>query len=62
MFDKLGAVGIVGILIAVAGIGVVALESPIIAGGLALVLLGLGVMAFGLVKNLLGALGMGGMV
>jgi hypothetical protein len=62
MLDKLGAVGVVGLLLAVAGIAVVAVESLIIAGGLALVLVGLGVTAFGLVKNLLGSLGMGAML
>lgn len=62
MLDKFGLFGIVGVLLAVAGLGVVAWVNLVLAGGLALVLAGLGLTAFGLVKNLLGALGMGGMV
>jgi len=62
MLDKLGAVGVIGLLLAVAGVGVVAIESLIIAAGLGLILLGLAVTAFGLVKNVLSSMGMGGMV
>jgi hypothetical protein len=62
MFDKLGIPGIVGVLCMLGGIVVVALESLLIAGGLALLVAGLGLVIFGLVKNLLSSFGMGGMV
>jgi hypothetical protein len=62
MFDKLGIPGVLGVLLMLGGIAVVALENIVLAGGLALVIAGLGLVVFGLVKNLLGALGMGGMV
>ncbi|MEF8785665.1 MAG: hypothetical protein V5A45_06995 [Haloarculaceae archaeon] len=62
MFDKLGLPGIAGVLFMLGGIVVVALESLLIAGGLALLVAGLGLVIFGLVKNLLSSFGMGGMV
>ena len=62
MLDKLGIPGILGVLFMLGGIAVVALENIILAGGLALVIAGLGLIVFGLVKNLLSSLGMGGMV
>lgn len=62
MFDKLGVAGILGVLCLLAGIAVVALESLIVAGGLSLVIAGVGLVVFGLVKNLISSLGMGGMV
>lgn len=62
MLEKLGIVGVLGIVVSLAGLGIVAYEAPLIAAGLALVLVGLGVVAFALVKNVLSSLGMGGMV
>ena len=62
MFDKLGIPGIVGVLCMLGGIVVVALENLLIAGGLALLVAGLGLVVVGLVKNLLSSFGMGGMV
>ena len=62
MFDKLGALGIVGLLLTLGGLGVVASQNLILAGGVALVLVGLAVTALGIVRNLLSSLGMGGMV
>jgi len=62
MFDKLGIPGVLGVLFMLGGIAVVAFENPILAGGLALVVAGLGLIVFGLVKNLLSSFGMGGMV
>ena len=62
MFDKLGVPGILGLLIMLGGIAVVAAENIVLAGGIALVIAGLGLVVFGLVKNLLSSLGMGGMV
>lgn len=62
MFDKLGIPGVLGLLFMLGGIAVVALENIVLAGGLALFIAGLGLIVFGLVKNLLSSLGMGGMV
>lgn len=62
MLDKLGYLGVAGIVLSLGGLGVVASQNLVLAGGLALVLAGLGLTVFGLVKNLLGALGMGGML
>jgi hypothetical protein len=62
MLDKLGIPGVVGVLFLLGGIGLVASESLVLAGGLALVVAGLGLVVFGLVKNLLASFGMGGMV
>lgn len=62
MFDKLGVVGIVGLILALGGLGVIAYEAPLIAAGLALVLAGIGLAAFAIVRNVLSSLGMGAMV
>jgi len=60
MLDKLGAVGIAGIVVLLAGIGLVAWKSYILAAGLAMVVGGLGLVVYGLVTSLLGAFGLGG--
>ena len=62
MLEKLGIVGVAGVLVTVGGLGVIAYESPVIAAGLLFVLLGLGLGVFALVKNTLSSLGMGAMV
>jgi len=62
MLSKLGIPGIIGFLFMIGGIVVVAVENLFIAGGLALVIAGLGLLVYGMVTNLLSALGMGGMV
>lgn len=62
MLDKLGTTGVVGLVLLVAGLGVVALENIVIAAGLALVFVGVGLLVKGLVGSLLGSLGVGGML
>lgn len=62
MFDKLGAVGLLGVVLMLGGVAVVALESLLVAAGIAFVVAGLGLVVFGLVKNLVSSLGMGGLV
>jgi len=62
MFEKLGIAGVVGVVLMLGGIAVVAWQNLFLAGGLALVIAGLGLVVFGLVKNLLASFGMGGMV
>jgi hypothetical protein len=62
MFNKLGIAGVLGLLFVLAGVALVASENLLIGGGIALVIAGLGLVVFGMVRNLLSALGMGGMV
>jgi hypothetical protein len=62
MYDKLGPSGVAGILVFLAGIGVIGWQNPIIAAGVALVVAGIGFVAYGLVKSLVKAFGMGGMM
>ena len=61
MFDKLGLAGIAGVLCCLVGIGVIAYVAPVVAGGLALVLVGLVLVARGLLSGVLSAFGMDGM-
>jgi len=61
MLKKLGAAGIVGLLALLGGIVLIASESLVIAGGLALILAGLGLMVRSLIQSVLGSMGMGGM-
>ncbi|MFB6075404.1 MAG: hypothetical protein ABEJ89_10360 [Haloarculaceae archaeon] len=58
--DRLGAAGVVGLLLVVAGVVAVAWVNILLGVGLTLVIAGLGFIVFGLVTNLMGALGMGG--
>ena len=62
MLGKLGIPGVFGVLFMLGGIAIVALENLVLAGGIALVIAGLGLVVFGLVKNFLSTMGMGGMV
>ncbi|WP_266078915.1 DUF7470 family protein [Haladaptatus caseinilyticus] len=62
MLGKLGAKGIVGLLVLVAGIGVIALKSLIIAAGMGLVVVGFVLTAWGLVSGVLESFGMGAMM
>lgn len=62
MLDRLGPVGIVGVVVMLVGIALVAWQDPIVAAGIALVIVGLGMVVKALVSALFGAMGMGGMV
>lgn len=57
MLDKLGTLGLVGIVVTLAGLGLVAYQAPLVAAGLFLVLAGLGLVTQSLVKNVLSAFG-----
>jgi len=59
MLDRLGIGGAFGVLLLLAGIGIVASQNLVVAGGLALVLAGLGFVVYGIVRNLVSTLGMG---
>ncbi|WP_049924379.1 DUF7470 family protein [Halopiger djelfimassiliensis] len=58
MLDKIGPLGIAGIVLLLAGIGLVAYANPIIAAGMALVVAGLGLVVKSLVSGLLQSFGM----
>jgi len=61
MIGKLGIPGVLGVLLLLGGVALVTWESLIIGGGIALVIAGLGLIVYGMVSTLLGAMGMGGM-
>jgi hypothetical protein len=60
MLDKLGIAGVLGVVVMLGGIGLVAYEAPIVAAGLSFVIAGIGLIVYGMVKNLLTAFGLGG--
>jgi len=62
MLNKLGIPGVLGVLLMTGGVGVVTWQNPIIGGGLALIIAGLGLVVYGMVTTLLSSMGMGGMV
>ena len=53
MLDRLGTVGVVGLLLLLGGIALVAYADPIVAVGIALVIVGTGLVVKGLASNLL---------
>ena len=62
MLRKLGAIGILGVAAVLAGLALIAWAEPVVAAGMALVLLGFGLTVKALVSNLLSSFGMGGMM
>ncbi|WP_440766535.1 DUF7470 family protein [Natronorubrum sp. DTA7] len=58
MLQNLGPLGIVGLVIVLAGIGLIAYESLLIAAGMAMVLAGLGLVVKALISGLLQSFGM----
>ncbi|AEH35875.1 MULTISPECIES: DUF7470 family protein [Halopiger] len=58
MIDKIGPLGIVGVVVLLGGIGLIAYANPIIAAGMALVLVGLGLVVKSLVSGMLQSFGM----
>jgi hypothetical protein len=60
MFGKIGPVGILGLALVLAGIGLIAWQNLVIAAGVAFVLAGLGFVVYGIVSQLKASLGMGG--
>jgi hypothetical protein len=57
---KIGRFGVAGLVVVLAGLAVLAVVNPLIAGGVALVLAGLGLLARGLVGFALRSMGMQG--
>jgi hypothetical protein len=62
MRKMLGISGFLGLLCMLAGIVAIASQNPIIGGGVALVIAGLGLFVRALVSGLMGMMGMGGMM
>lgn len=58
MIDKIGPLGIVGVVVLLAGIGLIAYANYIVAAGMALVLVGLGLVVKSLVSGMLQSFGM----
>ncbi|SDJ66611.1 hypothetical protein SAMN05216226_1072 [Halovenus aranensis] len=59
MLRNIGFVGIVGLLMLVGGVALAAWVNLLVGGALALVIAGLGLIVYGLVTNLMQAMGMG---
>ncbi|KTG08185.1 hypothetical protein AUR64_01020 [Haloprofundus marisrubri] len=57
MLKRLGTTGILGVVLLLAGLGIVAYQAPIVAAGLAFVLAGVGLVAQGIVKSAMQAFG-----
>jgi hypothetical protein len=62
MLGKLGLAGILGVLVLLGGIVAIATENMVIAGGVAMVVAGLGFLVYGMITQLAKAMGMDGMV
>jgi hypothetical protein len=58
MIDRLGIAGVLGLAVVLGGIGVIAVESPIVASGIGLIIIGTALVVYSLVQNVLGAFGM----
>ncbi|WP_436346351.1 DUF7470 family protein [Natronorubrum sp. FCH18a] len=58
MLQNLGPLGIVGLVIVLAGIALIAYESLLIAAGMAMVLAGLGLVVKALISGMLQSFGM----
>lgn len=60
MLSRIGLPGVFGLLVVAGGLGLVAWESPLIAGGLALMVFGFGIAVFSLIRRTLAGFGLGG--
>jgi len=57
MLDTLGLSGLFGALLVLAGVAIVAVKAPVVAAGIVLVLLGLGLIVRRVAKSLMGVFG-----
>jgi uncharacterized membrane protein HdeD (DUF308 family) len=57
MLNKLGTVGLGGLLLVLVGVGLVAWQQPIVALGIALAFVGVALVAKGLISNVMSAFG-----
>jgi hypothetical protein len=58
MLKRLGTLGLVGVLLALGGLGLVAYTAPLVAAGLALTLAGVGLVVKGLLDGLMAQFGL----
>lgn len=58
MLKRLGTFGLLGILLSLAGLGLVAYTAPLVAAGLALTLAGVGLVVKGLLDGLMAQFGL----
>lgn len=58
MHNTIGSLGAVGVILLVLGLGVVAMENYVVATGLALVIAGVGLLAYGMTTNFMKAMGL----
>ena len=61
MFKKLGALGIVGLLLMFGGLGIITYYYLEVGVGLALMFVGVGLLIRAMISNVLASMGMGGM-
>ncbi len=62
MLRNLGVVGILGLVLLIGGVALTTWVNLILGGALAMVIAGLGLVVYGLISNLLQAMGMGQMM
>ncbi|MDH5018952.1 DUF7470 family protein [Halobacterium rubrum] len=58
MFEKLDALGYLGVLLVVVGVAVVAWKAPVVAAGIAAVLVGVALAARSAIQSLMGVFGL----
>ncbi len=58
MLQRLGLFGILGVLAMLGGIALLALENLVIAGGVALIVGGIGLVTYGLVQSMMAKFGL----
>lgn len=63
MLDRISVAGLAGVVVLLAGLAVIAIlaDAPIVAGGVALTLVGVGLLAKGLLDAALASMGLEGM-
>jgi len=57
-YDQLGPLGVVGMLVMISGIGVISTKDVVIATGVSLVLFGVGVVVYSMIRSMMNAFGM----
>lgn len=58
MYQRIGLLGVVGMVLALTGLGLITVVQPLIGAGLALVLLGLGITVQSVISRMLKQFGM----
>ena len=58
MFQRIGLTGVMGLLLMIVGVALLGLVDLRIAAGVALVVSGIGFLAYGMIKSMMGAFGL----